>query len=286
MFINGGDSDFDNMKNFLTSAGTEIIIGKNEIGPQHAGTWGVPDEMIFHKAHEMFMSMGDEKFFAAILTASNHPAYKVPQGRTEMLSDTSEENRRLNAYRYADWALGDFFKEARQAKYFKKTLFVIVSDHGHGKYLHADRAIDVPGYRLPCVFYAPDIIPVRRISTIASQTDIAPTLLAMLGGTYQHSFLGRDILRVKPGDGFALLHEDRHIAFLRPGRALVTGPINHRSNPRTVPEMFDLTATDMIPIPPSQLDISETQTMRRDMLSLYTIALQQYLNVKKKGKQN
>jgi hypothetical protein len=283
MFINGGDPNFDNMKNFLTAAGTETIVGQEEIGLQYAGTWGVPDEMIFAKAHDMFMAMGEEKFFAAILTVSNHTAYKIPQGRTEMLPNDSSRNKMLNAYRYADWAIGDFFRQARQAPYFKNTLFILVADHGHGELLQASRAIDVPGYRLPCVFYAPGIISPRRISTIASQTDIAPTLLGVMGGTYEHSFIGRDILRVKSGDGFALLHEDRHLAFLRSGRAIVTGPINRRRKPRSVPEMFDVNDYDMLPIPSEQLDAGETEDMRRDMLSLYTIALQQYLNVKKKG---
>jgi phosphoglycerol transferase MdoB-like AlkP superfamily enzyme len=286
MFINGGDPDFDNMRDFLSAAGTETIIGRDDIGPQYAGTWGVPDELIFAKAHEMFLSMGEEKFFAAVLTVSNHTAYVIPQGRTSMLPNNSEENRRLNAYRYADWALGEFFKEASQAPYFKNTLFVLVADHGHGKYLRADLAIDVPGYRLPCVFYAPGIIAPARVSTVASQTDIPPTILAMLGGTYEHSFLGRDILRVSPGDGFAMLHEDRHIAFLRPGRVLITGPINRRYKPATVPEMFGVTEFDMTPIARDQLDSTDTETMRRDMLSLYTVALDQYLTVKKKGNQN
>ena len=286
MFINGGDPDFDNMKDFLTAAGTETIIGQKEIGPQYAGAWGVPDEMIFRKAHEMFMSMGEEKFFAAILTVSNHRPYTVPQGRTPMLPGDSEENKMLNAYRYADWALGEFFREARQADYFKNTLFVIVSDHGHGEYLDPKLAIDVPGYRLPCVFYAPGIVSPRRIATVASQTDIAPTLLGMLGGTYEHSFLGRDILRIRPGEGFALLHEDRHIAFVRAGRALVTGPLNRRHKPRIVPEMFALTMFDMQALAPDQIDSHETATIRRDMLSLYTVALQQYLSIKKEGNQN
>ncbi|MDP6543853.1 MAG: sulfatase-like hydrolase/transferase [Phycisphaerae bacterium] len=286
MFITGGDPDYDNMKDFLAAGGTETIIGQKEIGPKHAGAWGVPDEMIFRKAHQMFMSMGDEKFFAAILTVSNHQPYTVPQGRTPMLPADSEENKMLNAYRYADWALGDFFREARQADYFQDTLFVIVSDHGHGEYLELSRAIDVPGYRLPCVFYAPGIVSPRRISTVASQTDIAPTLLGMLGGTYEHSFLGRDILRVAPGDGFALLHEDRHIAFVRAGRAIVTGPINRRRKPRTVPEMFDVTMFDMYPVAPGQLDVNDTANIRRDMLSLYTVALQQYLTIKKEGNQH
>jgi len=286
MFITGGDPDYDNMKDFFATAGTETIIGQKEIGPKYAGAWGVPDEMIFHKAHETFVSMGDEKFFAAIMTVSNHQPYNVPQGRTEMLPADSEENRMLNAYRYADWALGEFFREARGAAYFSNTLFVIVSDHGHGEYLQLNRAIDVPGYRLPCVFYAPDIVSPRKISTVASQTDIAPTLLGILGGTYEHSFIGRDILRVAPGDGFALLHEDRHIAFVRKGRAMVIGPVNRRRKPRTIPEIFDVTMFDMYPVAPEHLDDQETATIRREMLSLYTVALQQYLSIKKEGNQN
>jgi phosphoglycerol transferase MdoB-like AlkP superfamily enzyme len=286
MFINGGDPNFDNMKNFFTAAGTQTVIGKKEINPEHPGIWGIPDEMIFQKAHEMFMSMGDKKFFATILTVSNHVPYNVPQGRTPMLPSDSKKNKMLNAYRYADWALGEFFREARQADYFKNTLFVIVSDHGHGEYLKINRAIDVPGYRIPCVFYAPGIISPRTVSTVSSQTDIAPTLLGMMGGTYEHGFLGRDILRVRTGDGFALLHEDRHIAFVRPGRTLIIGPVNRRDKPRIVPEMFDLTAFDMRAMQPEHIDAYETETMRREMLSLYTVALQQYLSVKKKGKQN
>ena len=286
IFMAGGDPDFDNMRNFFTAAGMETVLGQEDIGPSYPGSWGSPDEVIFHKAHEQFVSMGDEKFFAVVLTVSNHIPYNVPQGRTSMLPADSEENKVLNAYRYADWALGEFFREARGADYFKNTLFVLVSDHGHGAYLKLSRAIDVPGYRLPCVFYAPGIVSPRRISTVASQTDIAPTLLGMLGGTYEHSFLGRDILRVRPGGGFAMLHEDRHIAFVRAGRALVTGPVNRRTRPRTVPEMFDVTTFDMYPVPPGQLDSNEAATMRRDMLSLYTVALQQYLCVKKEGNQN
>ena len=283
MFITGGDPDYDNMKDFLTAAGTETIVGQEQLGPQYAGAFGVPDELIFQKAHEMFTSLGKQKFFAAILTVSNHQPYTIPQGRTDMLPDDSDENRMLNAYRYADWALGEFFREARQADYFRNTVFVIVADHGHGEYLQLNLAIDAPGYRLPCVFYAPGIISPQTISTLASQTDIAPTLLGMLGGTYEHSFLGRDIRRVAPGDGFALLHEDRHIALLRPGRVLVTGPVNRRSQPRAVPEMFHVTASNMLPVGPGLLNPVETETMRRDLLSLYGVALQQYLNVKKKG---
>ena len=80
-------------------------------------------------------------------------------------------------------------------------------------------------------------------------------------------------------------HEDRHIAFVRDGRALITGPINRRGKPRTVPEMFDVTAFDMHPGAPGHTDGYETETMRREMPALYTVALQQHLSVKKEGNQ-
>jgi len=281
MFITGGDPEYDNMKDFFSASGVETVVGQQQIGRQFAGAFGVPDEKTFRKAHEMFVSMGRQKFFASILTVSNHQPYNIPQGRTPMLPDDTDENRMLNAYRYADWALGEFFREARQADYFDNTIFVLVADHGHGEYLQPNLAIDAPGYRLPCVFYAPGMISPQRVSTLASQTDIAPTLLGLLGGTYEHSFLGRDIRRVAPGDGFALLHEDRHIALLRPGRVLVTGPANRRTRPASVPVMFRVSVSGMRPMDPDQLDPVDTANMRRELLSLYSVALQQYLTIKK-----
>ena len=281
-FIYGGDPDFDNMKNFFRAGGVRTVIGQKQIDETQAGNWGVPDEMVFHKAHETFMSMGDKPFFAAILTVSNHQPYRIPPGRPIMLfADDSKEHKMLNAYRYADWALGEFFREASEAPYFKNTVFVVVADHGHAEYLDFARAIDVPGYRVPCVFYAPGIIPPQRITTVASQTDIAPTLLGMLGGRYEHSFLGRDIRKVAPGDGFALLHEDRHLGFVRRGRALVLPPRNTRRRPRPVPVLFNTGLFDMQPIAPGGADPDEVRRLKREMLSLYWTALQQYLSVKK-----
>ena len=62
----------------------------------------------------------------------------------------------------------------------ENTIFVLVADNGHG---HPSRySLDVTGYRIPCLFYAPRIVPARRVGVVAGQPDIAPTLLALLGG--------------------------------------------------------------------------------------------------------
>jgi len=272
MFIYGGDPEFDNMRGFFGANGMRTFISEQQMTSELPPTnWGMPDEIIFDKAHETFTRMGDEKFFAAILTVSNHEPYYVPPGRVEMLpeDDADDRNRRLNAYRYSDWALGEFFRKAGQAEYFKRTIFVLVADHGH--HMDRERILDVPGYRVPCLIYAPGIVPARHIPTVASQADIAPTVLALLGGQFEHCFLGRNLLAVQPGDGFALLHQDNRLGFVRGQRALVLPP-------GAAPRLFVTDLNDMRPVTSADRVNGEVRRMRREMLSYYLLAWQLYRN--------
>ena len=269
MFVYGGQATFDNMSEFLSAGGVDEIIDQNQMN-EKAGNWGVPDEVIFRKAHERFQELGDERFFAAILTVSNHPPFDVPAGHTALLdNDADERNKMLNAYRYADWALGDFFRTARHARYFENTLFVLVADHGRS--LDQARLVDVPGFRIPCLLYAPGVIAPGRVATVASQTDIPPTLLGLLGGPYDHCFLGRDVLRVAPDDGFALLHEDLCLAFVR-------GPLALTLPPRSAvgARLFRVGTTEMTPLAESPAGTVPAKTLAQQMLSYYTMASHLY----------
>ena len=270
MFIYGGQSTFDNMGAFLAAGGVEEIIDQSRMN-EPAGNWGVPDEAIFRHAHERFGEMAGQRFFAVILTVSNHDPFDVPPGRVEMLpAEADERNKALNAYRYADWALGDYFRYARRAPYFENTLFVLVSDHGRD--LDQARMVDVPGFRIPCVIYAPGIVAPGRIDTVASQTDIPPTLLGLLGGAHEHCFLGRDVLRVAPGDGFALLHEDVDLAFVRGGLALTLPPGLGQGA-----RLFRVGPSEMAPVAPDDARAEQADALAEQMLSYYTIARDLYL---------
>jgi len=103
LMIYGGDPDFDNMKQFLAKGGVSTFIAQKDIAldKKEIGNWGVPDEMIFAKADETFRTMGDKKFFAVVLTVSNHPPFEVPAGHMSLLPGQSERIKKLNAYRYA-----------------------------------------------------------------------------------------------------------------------------------------------------------------------------------------
>ncbi|MGC9454960.1 MAG: LTA synthase family protein, partial [Phycisphaerae bacterium] len=267
MFIYGGDPTFDNMAGFFTADGVERVIAREDMDPgKLENTWGAHDEVIFRKAHEVFRET-DEPFFAAILTLTNHPPFTIPAGRIEELPPSEDgRNEVLNAYRYADWALGEFFRMAREADYFDNTLFVLVSDHGRD--LDRSRLLDVPGYRVPCLFYAPGRIKPGRIDTVCSQTDIPPTILAWLGGSYEHGFLGRNMLTIRD-DGLALLRDDERLGMVRGNRALVLPP-----QPGEL--LFDLSQDSMQPVPPGEYDRHEAKTLERQALSLYRMAWQLY----------
>jgi phosphoglycerol transferase MdoB-like AlkP superfamily enzyme len=269
-FISGGKPAWDNMQAFLYSVGVAEFIGQQD-GPQGelVNPWGVADELTFKKAHNRFMAYGDKKFFGVILTITNHEPFRAPAGRTEFLPGDSPDVRRINCIRYADWALGEFFRQAREAPYFKRTIFVLVADHGIE--FSPSAMIDAEGYRVPCVIYAPGIVPPGRIRAVASQTDIPPTVLALLGGEFDHCFMGRNLLAVPPDDGFAFMRSSEMIGFIRGDRKIVLPPMQ-------TPVLYrlgDNGALDLIEGAPSEVADLQEQALSYDYLSA-----QLYLDMK------
>jgi len=269
MFIYGGDPDFDNMKKFFEAGGIqEFICHKSMTAPPELeNDWGYHDEVILRKAHETFLGMGRERFFAVVLTVSNHRPFDVPAGRVDLVAGEDEPRRRINGYRYADWALGEFFRLASGVAYFRNTIFVLVADHAQT--FDGSMLFDLPGYRVPCLIYAPGLVPSGRVRAVTSQTDIPPTILALLGGSYEHCFLGRDARHVAPGEGFALVHDDDRLAVVRGRRALVL--------PSEAPPMlFDIDPAAMSRVPDDPANAVEVERLRRQLLSYYGLGLRLY----------
>ncbi len=277
IMLYGGDTKFDNMRAFFGAGGIREFVDQPKIlaepiQPQELppGNWGLPDEVIFRHADQKFrqLDQDDQPFFAVILTVSNHEPYDVPLDRTTMLPHDTEARRCLNAYRYADWSLGEFFRQARQAEYFRRTLFVLVADHGRDRDL--TQILDAPGHRVPCLFYNPDLLRSETVSTVCSQTDLAPTLLGWLGGDVEHGFLGRNVLAIPPDDGFALLHEGQRLAWIRGNRAMIQPPY-------TTPKLYTTDRLHMQSMPEDRLDPAALQALQKQMLSYYQAARVLYL---------
>jgi hypothetical protein len=99
-----------------------------------------------------------------------------------------------------------------------------MGDHGPRVYCAAE--IPLPSYSVPLLFYAPKLISSGvRIDEIASSMDVPPSVLGLLGGSYDSKFFGRDVLSPtpRPGGGLAVMTHNNEVALMRGSRLAVLG---------------------------------------------------------------
>lgn len=205
-FIYGGESQFDNMRRFFMNNGFHKVIDeKDYVNPKFTGSWGVSDEDLFDKAHAEFSAADERPFFSLVFTSSNHTPFQFPDGRIEL--HDQQKNTVNNAVKYADYALGRFIDTARQSDYWDNTVFMIVADHNSRVY--GNEVVPIERFHIPGLIIggpvAPDII-----EPVASQIDLAPTLLSLLGVCAEHPMIGHDLTqaaaRKSPGRAIMQFH--------------------------------------------------------------------------------
>jgi phosphoglycerol transferase MdoB-like AlkP superfamily enzyme len=207
LLIYGGDLQFDNMEGFLRGQGIDDLIGEYDFPSEtRLGKWGVPDHVVFERADREFVKFGDQPFLGVIITLSNHEPFLLPSPDFKIFSEEVPQSDYLNTFYYSDWALGEFFRQAQKRDYFENTIFVLVADHG--KFMESQSDLPWDRFHIACLIYAPYILGTspRRITTVASQIDLVPTILGILGKPTYHESWGRDILSLpQEENGFAMM---------------------------------------------------------------------------------
>ncbi len=215
LYLYGGYGYFDNMNYFFSNNGYTVVdrtaIPAAEI--HHENIWGVADEDLFALALREAdrRHAAGKPFFAHVMTTSNHRPFTYPEGRVDVPSGKSREG----AVKYADWAIGDFIDRARAKPWFGDTVFVIVADHTSSARGKTDLPIE--GFHIPLLVYAPRHVQPRRVDYIASQIDVPPTILALLGFSYRSRFFGQDILTEGASHQRALLGNYQTVGYLEDG---------------------------------------------------------------------
>jgi phosphoglycerol transferase MdoB-like AlkP superfamily enzyme len=191
-FVYGGEAHFDNMRSFFTGNGFQKVVDRRDMNPVFEGSWGASDEDLFNKSLERLKLLHAAKkpFFSLIFSSSNHEPFQFPDGRID-LHDTEKQTVN-NAVKYADYALGRFIAEAKKQDYWKDTVFLIVADHDNRVY--GDSLVPIKKFHIPGLILGADVQP-KQIKAIASQIDLAPTLLSMIGVSSEHPMIGRDFAR-------------------------------------------------------------------------------------------
>jgi phosphoglycerol transferase MdoB-like AlkP superfamily enzyme len=217
-FIYGGEAQFDNMRRFFMNNGFDSVVDEDDyVNPVFRGSWGVADEDLFTRAAEEFEKPHDRPFFSLVFSTSNHSPFEYPDGRIDPY-DKDDPHTINNAVQYADYALGQFFDRARTKPYWRDTVFLVVADHNSRVY--GAKLVPVEHFHIPGVILGGGIEP-SVYAPVASQIDMPPTLLSLIGVSADHPMIGHDLTRPEfaAWPGRAILQYGDTQAYMR-GRTL------------------------------------------------------------------
>jgi len=162
-FIYGGDGYFDNMNQYFSGNGYNImdrgrnilpgddLQSKRQIIPDSLvsfeNAWGISDEDLYDaviRDADKHHAAG-KLFYDFVMTTSNHKPYTYPAGKIDIPSGSGREG----AVKYTDYAIRQFFKKIANKPWFENTVIILVADHcanSAGK-----NAIDLSKYHIPCM---------------------------------------------------------------------------------------------------------------------------------------
>ena len=229
-FIYGGESHFDNMKSFFLGNGFDDMQDFGTFNkPIFVGSWGASDEDLYNKAHNQFSNLNDRKkpFFSLVFTTSNHTPFDYPDGRIELYNLPKET--RENAAKYSDYALGEFFKKAKNSNYWSNTIFLVVADHDSRAY--GDQLVPIKHFHIPAVIVG-DGISHRQDSRLASQIDLPQTMLSLIGVDSENPMIGHDLTKnikkeklramMQFYKNFAWMNAENNVVILQPEKMPLT----------------------------------------------------------------
>lgn len=240
-FMYGGDAFFDNMQDFYSGNGYQIV-DKSSFSPEEitfSNVWGVCDEDMYNKAIKVMNAEAKENkpFFNHIMTVSNHRPFTYPNNKIDIPGDIKSRD---GGVKYTDYSLKKFFEMASKQPWFQNTVFVIVADHCASSAGKTQLPLDK--YRIPAFIYDPTGKP-AKCNKLMSQIDLMPTLFGLLHFDYQSKFFGQDVLKsdYKPRAFIATyqdlgLIKDNVLTILSPKQTVKQFELKLNSKPGIAPE--------------------------------------------------
>jgi phosphoglycerol transferase MdoB-like AlkP superfamily enzyme len=223
-YLLGGSASWRNIRGLLQNNIPDIQIkDQDDLNYPRLDVWGISDHNLFKEAHQTFQSIAlDQPFFAVIQTATNHRPYSIPEkvdgfkvkkvDKTVLTNAGFNSEGQYNSMRLLDHAVGEYMSMAKNADYYKDTIFIFFGDHGTSdpRALHmppSDFDLKLRSYHVPLIFYSPGRITKGLVrSDISQLVDLMPTVCGLSNVSYENRTMGRDLLNDEiPLDPVALV---------------------------------------------------------------------------------
>lgn len=188
-YVYGGDVNFTNMNALLRAGGYDHIVKDSDFDlSQRLSKWGAHDNVLFDRAWDLARKENDAPTFTVIQTSSSHEPFAVPyQGPAS--------DPRVNAFMFADSCAAAYIDSLKTLPRYSNTIVVLVPDH-YGAY--PELSDPRQRHRVPLIMLGgalSEIHPSQKmLGATGSQTDIAATLLALLGLDYSQFAFSNNLL--------------------------------------------------------------------------------------------
>jgi phosphoglycerol transferase MdoB-like AlkP superfamily enzyme len=179
-YLFGGDLKYGNIGGFLMDHGFQNLVDENNLPAIKRGKLNYYDEDVYQFLINE-INKRKKPFFQCVFTGSSHAPYDYPAKTPKKFS--GEESEYMNSIIYADWCLGKFIKQVKKQPWYKNTLFIFISDHGHTT-PSALSPHESPFFRIPLLFWGPTVkkeFKGIRNPILGAQCDFPYTLLKQLG---------------------------------------------------------------------------------------------------------
>lgn len=167
---------------------------------------GLSDHSFFNQYADKLKTL-KQPFFSTIPTLSSHGPFDLPDKYRELKLPKAVDDTKLGGYfqsvHYTDEQIAFFINKLEKLGLLDDTVLVIYGDHGGVHKYYNDEIQDVPlegdwwknrDYKIPLFIYGKGIEG-KTISVAGGQSDIAPTILYLLGiDVKDNIFMGRNLL--------------------------------------------------------------------------------------------
>ena len=198
-FFHGAPNGSMGFLGFGNILGYDHYYGKNEFNndAEFDGVWGIWDEPFFQYFNQV-LTQKQQPFMATLFSVSSHEPYTVPKKYSNKFP--KGDNPIHQCIGYTDFALKQFFNQAKKQSWYNNTIFVLVADHDNLIY-YSEYGKDQNFHTVPILFFTPNEKYKGVNKDWAQQIDIYPTLLDMIGYEKPFRSWGRSLIsndNIKP----------------------------------------------------------------------------------------
>lgn len=209
IFMNASSQYYANeLKEYPDQFGMQEYIAKEQLekfGYTGASGWGYHNDVMYEHTLRILEENRGQKLLLVTKTLDMHQPYPYTGYRWEEMPEGVRDNPNVTVrgVYWVDKTIERFFTEAEKRGLMDEhTLFLITSDHNPhsgGEYTKlVEKANDKLSIApIPLLFISKNLGPLDELRTneYASQIDLAPTLLYLMGLDIPEKFMGRNLLQ-------------------------------------------------------------------------------------------